>query len=483
MISSLLKKYKNSSIIVKSALWFTLCGVLQRGIAMLTTPIFSRLLTTEQYGQYNLYNSWLSIFTIFCTFRLEKSVFNKGMSKYSEEKDIYTSSMQVATNILTIILFVLYLVFHNQINKLTELSTFLTCAMFLELFFHPSMSFFNIRKRYDYKYKSVVAITLSYTILNALLGVVAVILSEDEYKGTARILSCIIVATVFGAILYMYNFIKSNFRFKWEYIKFAILFNTPLIPHYFSAYVLEQSDRIMISKICGVAKVGIYGVAYNVGLVMKLVTDSLHSSITPWQYEKMKEKKFEEINNVFYPLMLAVEILIIIFIAFAPEAVWIMASPEYYDATYVVPPVAGSVFFIMIYGVFSNAEFYFNANKFSSLMTMIGAVINVCLNAIFISIFGFVAAGYTTLICYTIFAFAHYFYANTVAKKIEGKSIFPISQLIIYTILIYFSVIILSFLYNYLLIRYVIVVLIAIIMFIKRKKIISLLKVVKNKEK
>ncbi len=481
MVRKLIEKYKSMSVMARATIWFMFCGVMQKGVAFLTTPIFTRLLLPEHYGQYSLYNSWLSIFTIFCTFRLEKAVFNKGMSKYPEERSQYAASMQVATSILTVIAFVVYLIFHKWINAMTGLSTFITCAMFIELLFHPAFSFFNLIKRYEYKYISVITVTLSYTVLNALLGVVAVLLADESYKGSARIISCIFVATIFGLVLYIFNFYRAHFKFKWNHIGFAMRFNLPLIPHYFSSYVLDQSDRLMIDKICGTAAVGIYSVAYNIGLLLKLVTDSIHSAFTPWQYEEMRNGRLRGVNNVLFPIMMVITAALVVFMAFAPEAVKLLADEKYYSAVYAIPPVAASVLFISLYGFYSNAEFYFDSNKFSSIMTFVGAAANVGLNALFIPRFGFVAAGYTTMVCYTIFAFAHFFYANAIAKKKCGERAFSFLQLLIFTGIIYVSVVGISLLYTNIYVRYAIIAVMVVLALILRKKIMRLFRQLKNK--
>ena len=49
-MKSLIDKYKNLSVRARAALWFTICSFLQKGISFITVPIFTRLLTTEEYG-------------------------------------------------------------------------------------------------------------------------------------------------------------------------------------------------------------------------------------------------------------------------------------------------------------------------------------------------------------------------------------------------------------------------------------------------
>ena len=81
-MQKLLNKYRGLSLVAKATIWYMICSVLQKGISVITTPIFTRLLTTEEYGLYSVYVSWESIFIIFVSLRLDYTVFNKGMSKY-----------------------------------------------------------------------------------------------------------------------------------------------------------------------------------------------------------------------------------------------------------------------------------------------------------------------------------------------------------------------------------------------------------------
>ena len=111
MLKKMINRYRTIPVAAKASLWFIFCSVLQKCVAMLTTPIFTRLMSTEQYGQFTVYNSWLQIFTIFVTLRLNYAVFNKGMSKYKDDRDGYTSTMQTVTFVLALVLFLIYLPF------------------------------------------------------------------------------------------------------------------------------------------------------------------------------------------------------------------------------------------------------------------------------------------------------------------------------------------------------------------------------------
>ncbi|MTV96675.1 oligosaccharide flippase family protein, partial [Streptococcus pneumoniae] len=109
-MKKILNKYYSLSNPVKASIWFTICNVLQKGISMITVPIFTRLLTTEQYGVYSVYQSWYSIIGVFATLNLYYGVFNNGMVKYEKDKNAFTSSMQGLTTTVTAIFLVIYLI-------------------------------------------------------------------------------------------------------------------------------------------------------------------------------------------------------------------------------------------------------------------------------------------------------------------------------------------------------------------------------------
>ena len=55
MIYKLFEKYRSMSIVTRATIWFLICSIIQKGFAFITTPIFTRIMSTEQYGQYSIY--------------------------------------------------------------------------------------------------------------------------------------------------------------------------------------------------------------------------------------------------------------------------------------------------------------------------------------------------------------------------------------------------------------------------------------------
>jgi len=85
---------KNISPAVKASFAYTVCSIIQKTLSLITTPLFSRLLTLEQYGQLSIYNTWSALLTIVITLNLGYGSFNRAMVKFEDDRDGYISSIQ-----------------------------------------------------------------------------------------------------------------------------------------------------------------------------------------------------------------------------------------------------------------------------------------------------------------------------------------------------------------------------------------------------
>jgi O-antigen/teichoic acid export membrane protein len=464
MVNKVISKYRNISPAIKASVWFTICGALQKGISLLTTPIFTRLLTTAQYGTYSVYQSWYQVISIFATLNLFYGVYNNGMTKYTNDRKRFTSSMQGLSTTITVGLFIVYLCAHDFWNSILDLSTLFVVTMFVELLFVPAFNFWSASQRYDYKYRGIVIVSIIISISTPILGIIAVI--NTEYKAEARIISVALVQAIVGLIFYIYNFYNGRHFFDKSYWKFALAFNLPLIPHYLSSVILSQADRLMINSMIGKEEAALYAVAYNIALMMNIVVSSVNNSFTPYMYKALKSKQYDGIRNTANLLLSFIGLMCIFAMALGPEIIIIFASRDYQEAIWVVPPVASAVYFTFLYPLFSNVEFYFEKTKFVMIASCIGAIVNIFLNRLLIPIYGYYAAAYTTLFCYILFSFAHYFFARKIVKKnLNGYKIFDIKKIITISVFVLIAMIFMTLLYPYRLIRYIVcfVVLIAVI--------------------
>ena len=470
-----IKKYKSIPVQVRASAWFLVCAFLQKGISSITTPIFTRLLTTAEYGQYSVFNSWLNIITVFISLNLSSGVFTQGLVKFEDNRKRFISSFQGLCLALVLIWTAVYWLFHNFWNRIFELTTVQMLAMLLMIWTSTAVNFWSVEQRVDLKYRRLVFITVSMSIAKPVMGIILVVHATD--KVTARILGLAFVQLIVCLGCFCAQVCRGKKLFDGKIWKYALLFNIPLIPHYLSANVLNSADRIMISKIVGENAAGIYSLAYSVSLIMTMFNTALLQTIEPWLYQKIKVKQMEALPKVAYPAFLLIAGINLVLIAFAPEVVAIFAPAEYYDAIWIIPPVAMSGYFTFAYTFFAAFEFYFEKTGYISAATMVGAVLNILLNYVFIKLFGYYAAGYTTLFCYILYAVFHYCFMTRVCREyMENVKVYNMKILLGITVAFMMAGFLFLLTYENVMLRYCLIGILAVCMITTRKKIIDAMK-------
>lgn len=408
---------KNTPLGVKASVAYAVCSMLQKSLSLITLPLFTRLLTQTQYGQYNVYVSWMNIFTIFITLNLSAGSFSKAMISFENDRSGYIAAVQNVTLLLGGIFLLIYLPLQNFWNPLLELPTELVLLMVAEIILQSALLCWYGHRRFTYQYKGVIALTLLVAFASPILAYILV--SGATEKGIARIIGYALVIIAVGLACFIYQAIKGKGGFQKKYWRFALVFNLPLIPYYLSQVVFNQSDRIMISHLSGTNKAGIYSVAYTLATILNFVITAINGSYVPWFYNKLKAKEGADNKPVANGISILLAFLLLAVIALAPEIIYVMAGKDYAEAMWVVPPVAMSLLLMFYSQLFINLEFYYEERMLLVWGSIGAALCNILLNWLLIPVWGYVVAGYTTLFSYGAFALSNYLTLSVLKKKYQ----------------------------------------------------------------
>lgn len=467
MLIKIINKYKLLPVQIQASFWFFVCAFLQKGVSVLTTPIFTRLLTTTEYGQYSVFNSWLGITSVFVSLNLYYGVYVQGLVKFEDEKKAYSSSLQGLCLTLVLLWTIIYLLFHEFWNNIFSLTSLQSLCMLVLIWTTAVFNFWSVEQRVNYNYRELIVITIIVSIVKPVLGIFLVLNADD--KVTARILGLAVVELIVYIRFFFRQMVEGRVFYQNKFWKYALQFNIPLLPHYLSTSVLNGADRIMIKKMVGDDVAGIYSLAYSISLLMTMFNTALLQTLEPWMYKKIKYKQTQDISRITYPALIIIAVVNLILIAFAPEVVSIFAPPEYCDAIWVIPPVTMSVYFMFAYSFFAVYEFYYEQTHYIAIATMSGALGNIVLNYIFINIFGYYAAGYTTLICYIIYTVLHYCFMRKISSKyLNNKQNYNTKMVLVISICFVLLGFVFLITYYNVVLRYCVIFIVTIGVYIKR---------------
>lgn len=244
---------------------------------------------------------------------------------------------------------------------------------------------------------------ISRTILNVSLSVIFVVLIGWGWQG--RIFGVIITSVIFGLlsifVIYKRSYIKLSFNKK--YIKDALFFGIPLIPHALGGWIITGIDRIFINSMVGVAVTGIYTVGYQVGMIIGLLAHSFNLAWSPFLYEKLKENNYlTKVKIVkftyLYDVCIIFAALALSFVA--PYFLKFFVSKNFYFAYKYVLWIALGYAFHGMYLMVVNYIIYVKKTYILAWVTFFSAGINVVLNYLFIKANGAIGAAQATTITF-----------------------------------------------------------------------------------
>ena len=146
---------------MKSAVAYTFASLFSKGLAFVTVPIFTRIMSTSEMGTVNLYNSWQSILTVVATLSLTYGGYMVALKEYEHERDRYESSVLTLTTFTSIVFFAVYSVAPNCWSRILGLDKSLLLLMLVGFLLLPATEFWLARQRYEYKYKAATLVTIA----------------------------------------------------------------------------------------------------------------------------------------------------------------------------------------------------------------------------------------------------------------------------------------------------------------------------------
>ena len=154
MSESQTRKIQRVSAPAKASFVLMLTQLIQKGLAVITTPIYTRLLTTAEYGQVSVFFSWYEILVIFSGFCLSKGVFNNGMMDFKEDRDCFSWSLCSLSLMISLVVGSIIILFSKYVWNFMNLPMNLIVFMVLLLTFEEALSIWSVRQRFEYKYKA-----------------------------------------------------------------------------------------------------------------------------------------------------------------------------------------------------------------------------------------------------------------------------------------------------------------------------------------
>ena len=389
-----------------------------RALAFVSIPVYTRLLTVEEYGVVGVFMSLIGIISVLLTLDSDVAI----SRYYYDAKDEEDFKEFVGTNIrLSSIIFALTsFIFIALLPFLAKAMSF---PKLLVVCFIPVSLYEILHRMFESIYqpllqsKKIAIVSSAKAYLAFGISAVFMLLMKDE-KYYGYVFGNIAAMLVMGS--YMVGQIKKYYKraYKKEHIKYIFNYCLPYIPYTLSGVLLSQFSRIFIGNNQGFALAGSYTLTTNIAALMLIVIGITHNAWNPYYFQYMTDRDYKSVNND-YNLIWRCTIVGAFFIAaFGYELALILSKgDDYLETLRVLPPlVVGFILYQWAYVYLRNTGFA-KRNIWNAYCVIGSGVANVLLNAILVPYYQETGAAIATFSSYLVLLVLSYLTNRFVIKE------------------------------------------------------------------
>jgi O-antigen/teichoic acid export membrane protein len=426
------------------------------------TPFYTRIFTnTSDYGVVTELYAWMVLLLVILTYGMETGFFRFVQNKDESER-VYSTAL--ISLLVSSILFVII----------------------VNIFIEPVSAVMNYRNNYDYirMFAAIVALDAftaipfaklrkenrplvfsTIKIINVFITLILVIfllkvapgiyehsngwfksIYNPEYK-VGYIFVANLVSSAATLLMLLPVILKTKFVFDKIIWRRMISYSFPLLLAGLSGSINDAIDKILLRRIIGeeegLSILGKYGAAYKIGVLMALFIQMFRFAAEPFFFERAKhadaKKTYSFVMKYFIIIMLVVFLGINLYIS----GFQYIVGQNYRDALVVVPIISMAY---LLYGIYMNHSIWYKLNdltRYAVYITIIGALITIIINVLFIPVYGYMASAWAHVVSYGAMIIFSFIFAE---KHYKVK--YDMSKLISYFILA-IAMVIFGYFYQY----------------------------------
>lgn len=411
---------KREQALLKNTLIIAFGTILPKFSSIITLPIITAQLTKNEYGVFDLITTLVALFLPVITLQIQTASFRFLIDCEHDEKEKKVIITTISAFVLVVSFFSLNLLFliSYKINVFTRI--------LIILYFEADI-FLNVLQQVARGLHMNKLYSLSSVLVSIINMILILLLVQAVNIGLNGVLLSIGIATCVAAIILLYQlkiwqYIDINF-FSWERLKELLVYSFPMVPNTLSNWVMNLSDRIVVSLVLGIEANAIYSVANK---IPNLFTSVQGTFVLAWQenasiaskdddIEIYYTKMFDAIFRIFFAIMAWL-------IALTPVLFVVLIKGDYEHAYFQMPILYIALLFSAVASFIGGIYVAAKQTKSIGLTTIVAAVINLIVNVSLINFIGLFAASLSTLVSYIALAI---FRMKNIQKYVGIRYNFP----------------------------------------------------------
>lgn len=396
----MLKKFTGSSLF-RSAGSYTLSNIINSAIPFLLMPVLTRYLTPTDYGIIAMFQVLIGFIAPFVGINVQGAVSVKYFKKDEIDFPRYVSSCFLILLSSCFLMIIVFVAGYAQISQMTEIPVDWLWTVIVLCLGQFAIAILLVILQSSIQPVTYGIIQIAQSVMNLVLTLCMVVWLKYNWEG--RIIAQVLTASIFAifSLVTLYRRGWLVFDYDKAYIKDALKFGIPLIPHAIAGFAMAMSDRIIITRLIGLADAGIYSVASAVSMTISIMQNSFNQAYVPWLFEKLRTggpNVRKKIVSFTYCYMIGLLVITLLFSFCMPVFFKIFIDSKFFSAANLVIWIALGYAFNGMYKMVVNFIFYVEKTDVLAVITFVTSLFHVAITYLMVSKFGITGAAQATTI-------------------------------------------------------------------------------------
>ena len=399
---------------IKSFFSFGLASVIERLIAFLLLPIYTRYFTTAEFGIIDLITVILGVVVIFAHLQLETSLQRYYYEYEGEEKDLLISTIVIFMTFLSIILTLLLILTSTEISKIIlkrEIYSDLVKLAALQLPFTNYSMLALVVLRYEKKNTVFTIMIIAKVILTVLFILLFVVWLK---MGLYGVFYAQLIGLIISSVLLFFS-IKEFFVYKISYtlLKKSFAYAMPQFPARIGSVMLTYANRFFMVGYLTIAAIGIYSLSLKLASILQLIYTAFIMAWAPFMFEQQKNPEHKKIfANVLLLASGPIFLIVSIISLFSSDIVSIVASTRFFNGYHYLGGLCLYFALFIFKEIVDIGPKFTEKTKYLSYTFFLSVVVNLISLYFFIKFYGLYGVVYSMVITNTVLLIVSWLISN-----------------------------------------------------------------------
>ena len=384
----------------KNLLIITIGSFLSKILSFVFLPLYTSVLTTEEYGTADIIATTVHLLIPFATLVIGEALMRFSLGKEEDFKKIFASGVRtcITSILLTTILSVIIISFTSlkQYGLILAINLLASCTFNILSYFSRGIGAVK-----NYSFAGVIN-----TFCVALFNILFLLVFRVGLIG--YMLSTIIAEIIASIYLISCKNIRSNINISKEKYdkklsKSMLSYSIPLIPNSISWWISNSSDKYILAMYWGLSLNGIYSASYKVSSILSIIINIFSNAWLISAVDDFGSEESKKFYNNIYKQYVSISLIGISGLLFLNKLLAkLLFSEAFYEAWKYQPILIIGVAFHGISGFLGSIYTSAKKTKMILISTVAGAIINIALNFCLIPKYGALGAAIATTISYMV---------------------------------------------------------------------------------